>query len=208
VRRALTDGIYYGASKYWPMVFRKGARMVPGSWEKALVMGFPRTINHKARQALRWFFKDAQATLVDLRGHERWYEMELLMTELSAERNPMAVTIFSAIERVLLEHHAGIPGQESMLFNPRLSAAERNNRLAELTAWLRLLTEGTVDNGSRQRPEPHQILVGQVSALSGNDTDVATTFLNFMFDLAHQGTTSNDFVPTKETECKGSERAS
>lgn len=110
VRRVLTDKVQGGISKYWPMVKRRGARMVPGSWEKALLMGFPDTINRKARQTLRWFSKEFKTTPVDLRSLERLRDVERLMHELSAERNPMAGSILNAIERARHEPCAGISG--------------------------------------------------------------------------------------------------
>lgn len=193
VQRVLTDKFHYGIPKSWPMVAGRGGRMVPGSWEKRLMMGFPRTINRKARQTLRWFFKGSSATLVDLRGLDRWRDVERLMEELSAERNPMAGLILNAIARARLEHHAGIPGQESMLFNPRLNQAQRNNRLAELTTWLRHLSGDESANGSKERPAPYQILGGQVSALSSHRTEAVMALLNVMFDAAQQGIPSIDF---------------
>lgn len=58
-----------------------------------------------------------------------------------------------------------------MLFNPRLSRTDPNTRLAKLTAWLRLLLGDEDSNGSKQRPDPHQIVGGQMSALSGHQTE-------------------------------------
>ena len=208
LRRALTDPVHPDVPKSWPMVPRRGARMAPGSWEKSLLTGSSHTINRKARQTLRWLFKDSFATLVDLRNVDRWSGVERLMTELSADRNPMSGPIFSAIDRARLEHHAGIPGQESILFNPRLSRAERSERLAELTAWLRLLSGEEDANGSKEKSAPHQIVGVQVSALTGNRTGAATGFLNFLFELAQQGITSSDFGKMERTELKGSRHAS
>lgn len=73
-----------------------------------------------------------------------------------------------------------------MLFNPRLSRTDPNTRLAKLTAWLRPLLGDEDSNGSKQRPDPHQIVGGQMSALSGHQTEVAIALLNVLFDAAHQ----------------------
>jgi hypothetical protein len=115
VRRVLTDTVHQRLPpKSWPMVFRPGARMVPRSWEKALLMGFPHTINRKARQTLRWFFKVSRAMRVDGRHVDRWLEVKKLIDELSAERNPMAGQILVAVERALLEGLSEISGQHSV----------------------------------------------------------------------------------------------
>lgn len=115
VRRVLTDTVHQRIPpKSWPMVFRRGARMVPRSWEKAMLMGFPHTIDRKARQTLRWFFKVSRATPVDRPRVDRWLEVEKLIDELSAERNPMTGPIFIAVERALLEVLAEIPSQRSV----------------------------------------------------------------------------------------------
>ena len=208
VRRVLTDTVHLGIPKSWPMVARPGARMVPGSWEKSLLMGFPHTIDRKARQALRWFFKGSGATLVDLRSVDRWRDVQKLMNELSSERNPMADPIFSAIEHARLEHDAAIPGQESMLFNPRLPRAERDKRLAALTAWLRLLTRDEFTDGTTRRPEPHQIIGGQVSALSEHHTEVVMALLNPLFDVAHQGIPQSAIRHDVRADGKGEGHAS
>lgn len=171
-------------------------------------MGSSHTINRKARQTLRWLFKGSRATLVDLRNADRWSGVERLMTELSADRNPMSGPIFRALDCARLEHHAGIPGQESILFNPRLNGAERSERLAELTAWLSLLSREEAATGSKEKFAPHQIVGVQVSALTGNRIGAATGFLNFLFELAQQEITSSDFEQRERTELKGSGHAS
>lgn len=82
-----------------------------------------------------------------------------------------------------------------MLFNPRLSRTDPNTRLAKLTAWLRLLLRDEDSNGSKQRPDPHQIVGGQISALSGHQTEVVMALLNVLFDAEHQGIPE---VPTSQ----------
>ncbi|MCY1381404.1 hypothetical protein D9M69_693070 [compost metagenome] len=105
---------------------------------------------------------------MDLRSVDRWRYVERLMNELSAERNPMLGPILSAVELAQREHFAGMPGQEAMLFNPGLNQTQRNRRLAELAVWLRLLTGSVSANAPIERPDPQQILDGQLSAQSNH----------------------------------------
>jgi hypothetical protein len=170
-RRVLTDKIYYGAAKLWPVTQRRGARMVPGSWEKRLMMRLPFAVDHKARLTLRWFFKGATATLVDLQSVDRWRYVKKLMNELSAERNPMLGPILGAVERAQKEYFAGMPGETTMLFNPRLSLDERNRRLAELSAWLRTLVGNESENVLIEQPAQQPTLGRQVFAPSDQNRE-------------------------------------
>ena len=161
--------------------------MAPGSWEKRLMMGFPHSIDHKARQTLRWFFKGSASTLVDLRSIDRWRCVERLMNVLDAERNPMLRPILSAIERVQLELFAGMQGRETVLFNPQLSQAELRKRLAELNAWVRHLPGEEAAQSSRPGADSHLIAGSQVGAQSGQQSGDLMVMLNALFDAARHG---------------------
>ena len=187
VRRVLTDESFDGSSKSWPITAKRGARMAPGSWEKRLMMGFPHSIDHKARQTLRWFFKGSASTLVDLRSIDRWRCVKRLMNVLDAERNPMLRPILSAIERVQLELFAGMQGRETVLFNPQLSQAELRKRLAELNAWVRHLPGEEAAQSSRPGADSHLIAGSQVGAQSGQQSGDLMVMLNALFDAARHG---------------------
>lgn len=187
VRRTLTDGHYHVISKFWPMVPRDGARMVPGSWEMSLLAEFPLTIERKARQALRKLFKGSRLTLVDLESVVRWKNVEKMIEELKASCNPMARPVFSAIERVQREHQTGIRGHEKTIFNPRLNDAQRKEHVHELAVWLRHFSENTSGTGPEVRQEPQQLLDGQFRARSSLHKDLVISRLNAMFDAVHQG---------------------
>ncbi|QCB47669.1 TniQ family protein [Hydrogenophaga sp. PAMC20947] len=193
-RRVLTDAQHNSTSINWPMVLRGRSRMVPGSWEMSLLMGFPHTINRKARQTLRWFFRDSRSTLVDLDSIARWHSMKKLMGEICAKRNPMARPIFSAIERLQCEHHAGILGQENALFNPRLSDDQRSDLVHELIAWLRLHSA-------------NQSMVGRVSARPNPRTNLEIARWNAVFDMAHRGVPPIDVRKMARTGSEGAEHA-
>lgn len=153
VRRVLTDRIYYSSARTWPLTMRLDARTVPDSWEKRLLARLPYAIDQKARQTLRWFFKGATSTLVDLQNVDRWRYVNRLLNELSSQRNPMLEPILSAVERTQKENFARMPGEKTMLFNPRLNRDQRNKRLAELSAWLQTLIESECSGAPTEQPD-------------------------------------------------------
>lgn len=184
MRRALTDWRHYPLPGSWPMVPRKGARMAPGSWEIAVMAGLPSTVVIKARYALRWFFRNDRATLVDLDRVTCWHDAEKLMDELDGHRNPLAGLIREAIERVRKEAGASIPGQTGTLFNPRLTAVQRRKRVIELDMWWRRFSADIPGLDPRDRLDQSCNLFGHLYPWYGMDPQVAMALMNVFFEAA------------------------
>lgn len=185
VRRALTERTYYPLPESWPMVPRKGSRMVPSSWEVAVIADLPSTIVIKARHALRWFFRDVNATLVDLDQVRCWHAAKKLMDELDGRRNPLAGLIRESIERERKEAGAGIPGLTGTLFNPHFTTAQRRERVVELDMWWHQLSGDIPDLDARDRLDQQCNLFDHHYPCNRVDSGVAKALLNVFFDAAH-----------------------
>ena len=184
MRRALTDWRHYPLPRSWPMVPRKGARVAPGSWEIAVLAGLPTTVESKARHALRWFFRNDRATLVDLDRVSCWHDAEKLMDELDGRRNPLAGSLREGIDRVRKEVSAGIPGQHWTLFNPRMTAAQRRNRVHKLDTWWCRFSANIPGLDPRDRLDQSCNLFGHLYPWYGMDPQVAMALMNVFFEAA------------------------
>lgn len=192
VRRVLTDPMLNFTPKDWPLRATPGARMVPGSWEVSLLTRFPHSVNRRARQTLSWFFQSKNSTLVELRSIRRWSDVKRLMDDLNTSGNPLNGEILNAIESVLREHHAQIPGLETTFFNPRLKKADRHKRIEEMYAWWPRGDASSSGEGGEEPPKPYQVLGGKISALLGYRKEVTADILNLIFDATRRRSAEAD----------------
>lgn len=160
-----------------------------GSWEISAIANLPTTIEIKARHALLWLFRDDRKTLVDLGSFEDWSDAEKLIDDLDGARNPLAGLIRKAIERVRNRARADIPGQSRILFNPRLTAAQRCQRVIKLDAWLHRFSAETKSLDLRDRLVPRNDWSDCLEHWYEFDPDIG--LINVLFEAARHG------IPTR-----------
>ncbi|MDO8457702.1 MAG: TniQ family protein [Burkholderiaceae bacterium] len=138
LRRTLTEGRSYPRAPSWPVIQRKGARMVPGAWEVSLIAGPPHsTWRTKTNWLLRCCFRSESAVLVDLQDLECYRRVRTLVAELEGQVNPLAVRVREAVQQALAAHSVGILHQQQVCFHPRLSPTQRQSHREDLARWWR-----------------------------------------------------------------------
>ena len=195
MRRAIGDSLSYERSRYWPMVVRSGARMKPGSWELAVTVGLPHSLNSKERRVLRWFFRRNRSTLVDLGSIVTLPWAEKLLDELDTQRNPLARLVHGEIGTVRREYCAGIPGLPLMLFNPRFEVPKLNVQAYELASWWCQISAIVSPLTSTQGLNSKYVVGDEFSALSRRGTEMAVNLLNVVFDAVQQASSPHAHNP-------------
>lgn len=181
MQRALTDWRIYPIPKSWPDISRNDVRLRPGAREIRILMGQKAAICAQARFALRRFYRGYPETFVDVNDLMDDKNLRGLLGELGRDDNSLFKMVLDAISSSLDEHCANFPARPAVLFNPRLTASERELTVLLLENWWQRFSARTPCLPSAMRLRANG---SAPDAVTGSNPTLALGLLNTLTVLA------------------------
>ncbi len=193
MREALTNRRHDRLSRSWPVVTKRVRLTMPGRLEIAVLAGLPTMVESKARHALRWLFRNDQATLISLDRVAHWCVAKKLIDELNGHRNPLCELLREGIDRARKDVNAGIPGQDWTLFNPKMSVVQRHSRVHKLDTWWRQFSADIHDLDPRDRLDQSCNLIDHLYPRYSTRSQTVLAIINVLFEAARRDVPSKTF---------------